>query len=190
MARASLLPLDGIKKSGVCIHCVTQLANRKRTIERPDSARSTRIVVAATPVPNGFSTAADVVAAGRRHSNFRALLLLVQEQFDHLGDPSGPLVGASLGGVDPTKECLPIELRQSVKEPSSDGFGIERSPDVVGEVFTLRALRREHDLDRVARSDTTISPPRGTQYNPEADTKGFDGGPDVHSVHGAADPVV
>jgi hypothetical protein len=102
------------------------------------------------------------------------LLLLLPEQIDHLGDPSSPLVRASLRGVDPTQERLPIELRQPIEERSRSRFGIQRSPNIVGKILTLRSLRREHDSDNVARSDTTISPPRRPEHDPEPITKRFD----------------
>ena len=119
-----------------------------------------------------------------------ALLLLLQQQVDHLADPSSSLVGASLGCIDPAQERLSIKLSQPVEEFSCNRFGVERSPDVVSEIVTLRTLRKQHDVDDIARSDTAISPPRSTEHDPETVRKRFDRGPDVHSVHRAADPMV
>ena len=114
----------------------------------------------------------------------------MSEEVDHLGDPSCPLVGALLGGVDPTEVRVTVELRQPVEERSGHGFVLERGPDVVGEICTLRSFWREDDLDSVAGRQTAISPPGRAEHDPESVTKGFDRGSDAHSVDGAAHSVV
>lgn len=112
------------------------------------------------------------------------------EQLDHPGDPPFTLLGTTLRGVDPTKECPPIELRQTVKERPGGRLSRERRTHVLGEIITLRSLRHQDDIDDIAGGNAAISSPCRTEHDPEPLIQNFDRRSDVHSVHGAVDPML